>query len=386
MHAGFSLLLALCLACLAGTASATPAPPPLSQHGGSWNSGHVQGIAVDLRGGYIYYSFTNLLARYDFGGNLVGTLVGWQGHLGDLDFNPEDGRVYGSLEYKKDNAFYIAVIDGGRVDRVGIDALASGILRTVHLPEVSRDFGADAHGRAPGADPGTVPLHRYGTSGIDGVGFGPRFGRTDGPQLLTVGYGVFSDTARGDNDHQVILQYDVRDWQRHARPLDERQPHYSGPAVPHGKYFVRTGNTTYGIQTLAYDGHLQRWFLGVYRGRKDGLPNYTLFAIDAASQPRAGELAGVPGPGGDGQARGLLLPLAGDGLADPATGIRGWLQKADVGFQPIGHGLHYLAADSRVDGRQAADLGLVRWTGQPGQPFVPATQDDVRSFLSHTGN
>ena len=49
---------------------------PLTQNGGTWASGHVQGIAVDLKGGYIYYSFTNLLAKYDFNGKLIGTLVG----------------------------------------------------------------------------------------------------------------------------------------------------------------------------------------------------------------------------------------------------------------------------------------------------------------------
>lgn len=367
-------------------ARATSVPPPLVQHGGPWASGHVQGIAVDMRGGYIYYSFTNLLARYDFSGNLVGTLVGWKGHLGDLDFNPDDGRIYGSLEYKKDNAFYIAVIDGHRVDRVGIDALASGILRTVHLPEVARDFAANALGHAPGEADGTLPPHRFGTSGIDGVGFGPRFGRSDGPHYLTVGYGVFSDTARTDNDHQVLLQYDVRDWERHLRPLDERHPHYSGPAVPHGKYFVRTGNTRYGIQNLSYDAHSRRWFLGVYAGGKPAFPNYTLFALDATGAPQAGDLAGVSGAGGQGQARGLLLPLAADGLSDAGSGIRGWHQKADVGFQPIGHGLFYLATDSRVDGRQAADLRLMRWTGDPVRPLVPATQDALVPFLSRTGN
>ena len=75
---------------------------PLTQNGGTWSSGHVQGIAVDVRGGYIYYSFTNLLAKYDFNGKLIGTLIGWTGHLGDLDFNPSDGKVHGSLEYGKE--------------------------------------------------------------------------------------------------------------------------------------------------------------------------------------------------------------------------------------------------------------------------------------------
>ncbi len=33
-------------------------------------------------------------------GNVIGTVEGFTGHLGDLDFNTQDGRVYGSLEYK----------------------------------------------------------------------------------------------------------------------------------------------------------------------------------------------------------------------------------------------------------------------------------------------
>lgn len=109
-------------------------PLPRTHRSGPWASGHVQGIAIDRHGGYIYYSFTNLLAKYDIDGKLIGTLVGWTGHLGDLDFNPADGRVYGSLEYKKDQAFYIAVIDVARIDRVGIEAGKGDILRTVYLP------------------------------------------------------------------------------------------------------------------------------------------------------------------------------------------------------------------------------------------------------------
>src|SRR3954453_9135828 len=106
---------------------------PLKQNGGTWATSHVQGIAVDVKGGYIYYSFTTLLAKYDFSGKLVGTLVGWAGHLGDLDFNARDGRVYGSLEYKKDKAFYIAGIDVTRLDRVGVEAGSSDLFRTVSL-------------------------------------------------------------------------------------------------------------------------------------------------------------------------------------------------------------------------------------------------------------
>ncbi|UAL10062.1 hypothetical protein [Caulobacter segnis] len=372
------LLASLLLTTAPPALAAPPARPPLTQNGGSWVSGHVQGIAVDVKGGYVYYSFTNLLAKYDFDGKLIGTLVGWTGHLGDLDFNPADGKVYGSLEYKKDQAFYIAVIDVSRLDRIGVEAGASQLFRTVYLPEVAKDYAADLNvdGRFDG-DVGATPDHRYGCSGIDGVAFGPAFGQTDGKRYLTVAYGIYGNVERTDNDHQVLLQYDVADWARYASPLTEAAPHHNGPAAPAAKVFVRTGNTSYGVQNLAYDDSLQRWFMGVYLGKKTSFPNYGLFAVEARARPVTADLVGVPGPGGQGWERGPVLPLADDGLKDPATGIRGWNQKADVGLQPIGHGLAYLAVNSKADGKQTADLTLSRWTGDADRPFVPATAEDL---------
>ena len=356
---------------------------PLTHNGGTWPTSHVQGIAVDLQGGYVYYSFTTLLAKYDFSGNLIGTLVGWAGHLGDLDFNPRDGRVYGSLEYKKDKAFYIAAIDVSRLDRVGLDVAKSDIFRTVYLPEVVNDYTADLNGDGVfDGDVAQTPDHRYGCSGIDGVSFGPEFGHADGPRFLTVAYGIYAHPARTDNDHQVLLQYDTTDWGRYERPLTEAAPHHSGPATVHGKYFVRTGNTTYGVQNLAYDEAQQRWFMGVYKGTKPSFPNYLLFAVDARTQPILGDLVGVPGPGGKGSERGRLLALAADGLTDTATGIRGWNQKADVGIQPVGHGLFYLAVNSGSRGKQAGNLTLHRWTGTPAVPFVPVTPADLKRSTS----
>lgn len=344
---------------------------PLTQNGGTWDSGHVQGIAVDVKGGYIYYSFTNLLTKYDFNGKLIGTLVGWTGHLGDLDFNAADGKLYGSLEYGKEQAFYIAVIDVSRLDRVGIEAGKTEIFRTVYLPEVTKDFAADMDGD------GKVD-HRYGCSGIDGVGFGPAFGHADGPRYLTVAYGVYGDTERDDNDHQVLLQYDVRGWSNYAKPLNEEEPHHSGPATVNGKYFVRTGNTTWGVQNLSYDDSLQRWFMGVYPGKKPTFPNYLLFAVDARTQPKRGDLVGVPGADAKGWEQAWLLALADDGRRDGATGVRGWNQKGDVGFQPVGRGLFYLSMNSGGKGAQTSDLTLMHWTGDANQPFAPVTPSDVQ--------
>jgi hypothetical protein len=356
---------------------------PLTQNGGTWDAGHVQGVAVDLDGGYIYYSFTNLLAKYDLEGRLVGTLVGWTGHLGDLAFNPADGKLYGSLEYKADEAFYIAVIDVGGLNRTGVEASESALFQTVHLAEVAGDYAADmdGDGRFDG-DTAATRDHRYGASGIDGVAFGPRFGRTDGPSMLTVAYGVYGDVTRADNDHQILLQYDIADWGRYARPLSEAAPHRQGPVAMDGKYFIRTGNTTYGVQNLAYDAEAGRWFLGVYQGRKPAFPNYRLFAVEASAQPVRGDLIGVPDAGAQAWEQGLILPLAEDGLDDAATGLRGWRWKADVGLEPVGRGLFYLAANSGGKGRQTADLTLVRWTGDPERPFAPVDAEERSKILS----
>jgi hypothetical protein len=353
----------LLLLAAATTAAAPPATPafPARQQAGPFTSGHVQGIAVDRRNGHIYYSFTNLLAKYDLEGRLLGTLVGWTGHLGDLDFNDADGKVYGSLEYGKQNAFYITVIDGARIDRVGIPAHESGILRAVYLPEVTRDY--------------TAPGHRYGCSGIDGVAFGPAFGRTKGPLYLTVAYGIYGDTNRQDNDHQVLLQYDAAEWSRIAQPLDEAKLQRAESDHPRAKVFVRTGNTRYGVQNLAYDPGLRRWFMGVYKGSKPHFPNYSLFAIEARARPVQGDLMGVPSSRGDKWERGLLLPLAVDGHRDPATGLHGWHQKADVGFQPLGKDTYYVVAASGRAKEQQAQITLMRWSGDPAQPFRRAAND-----------
>jgi hypothetical protein len=185
---------------------------------------------------------------------------------------------------------------------------------------------------------------------------------------------AFTATCSSDNDHQVLLQYDVSDWARYARPLSEAAPHRAGPDAVHGKYFVRTGNTSYGVQNLSYDAGLRRWFMGVYAGKKSAFPNYLLFAVDAREKPVTGDLVGVPAAAGKGWEQGETLAWADDGLTDAATGIRGWRQQADVGFQPIGGGLFYINKRAGGRGRQSADLRLMRWTGNPEAPFFPASR------------
>ncbi|MEG9247194.1 hypothetical protein V6S67_03775 [Arthrobacter sp. Soc17.1.1.1] len=364
-------VLSVLLSAVLVTGSAKPAVEdfPATVNGGAWPAGHVQGIAVDAANEVVYYSFTTMLVKTDLEGTVLGTVTGFTGHLGDLDFNEKDGRVYGSLEYKEAESFYIAIFDVDRITGMDMDAETDGIVTAVHLDEVVQDFTADMDG--DGVFDGTIadtPDHRYGSSGIDGVTFGPAFGWKNGKQLLTVAYGIYSNTERTDNDHQVLLQYDVTRWRKYEQPLTQEAPHTSGPATPDGKYFVRTGNTTYGVQNLDYDAFTHTWLLGVYKGVKPQFPNYSLFAIDGSSRPVRGAIEGQPA-----YEEGLLLPLLEQGLHHEPTGIRGWNFTADVGLESLGNGYFYIATQGRAveDGvtRQTAVLDLFRWTGAPSSPF-----------------
>ncbi|GAA2129980.1 hypothetical protein [Streptomyces synnematoformans] len=352
--------------------AAKPRPPqlPTHIHGGAWPTSHVQGVTVDTERGLVYWSFTQMLVKTDLDGNVIGTVEGLTGHLGDIDLNHRDGRVYGSLEYKAEEAFYIAVFDVDEIDRVGMNAETDGVMTAVHLDEVVEDFTADMNGDGVfDGDTADTPDHRYGCSGIDGVSFGPGFGRRGGPQKLMVAYGVYSHTGRADNDHQVILEYDVRNWRRYERPLSQADPHRSGPKRHGGKYFAYTGNTTYGVQNLQYDPYTRNWIMAVYKGKKEGFPNYSFFTVDGTKKPVRGEIRGQAEP-----EEGRLLTLRDAGLNDPETGLRGWEFHGNYGFDALGDGRYYVAEGRAVDDggtrKQEGEVYLYRWTGETPAPFA----------------
>lgn len=270
---------------------------PSSIFSGYFGACHCQGIAVDEKNGYVYYSFTTKLVKTDLAGNLIGSVEGLIGHLGCIDLCEADGRVYGSLEYKNDaigkgilhhlgmadkqinNAFYCAIFDAERIDRPGMDAEKDGIMRAVYLPEVVADFEATVELN------GKEHAHKYACSGIDGTAWGPRFGTRDGKEHLNICYGVYGDVTRTDNDYQVILSFDAADWwDTVAQPLCQENMHQSG-AYSLGKYFLYTGNTNWGVQNLEYDAHTGNWLVAVYPGKKPQFENDSMFVIDGMRAP-----------------------------------------------------------------------------------------------------
>lgn len=258
---------------------------------GKYRAGHCQGIAVDIKKGFIYYSFTTCLIKSDLNGNVIGSVDGLLGHLGCIDFNDADGRVYGSLEYKNDaigkgilkdagqteitNAFYCAIFDVDLIDRMHMDACTDGVMRTAFLKDVLDDYLAVENGVA----------HRYGCSGIDGTAIGPVPGAgKDSRHYLFHAYGIYGDVNRNDNDNQVILCYDIDKLLNSAKPLEQGNMHTSGPA-PEMRLTAFTGNTEYGIQNLEYDACTGDYYAAVYTGKKPVFANKPMYVIDGSAAP-----------------------------------------------------------------------------------------------------
>lgn len=371
-------LMALCLLFTTATLVAQSVPSfPKKLHTEGWRAGHVQGIAVDTKKGYVYLSFTTMLVKLDMKGNVVGTVTGILGHLGCLEFNEEDGRLYGSLEYKNDVigkgilkqegvtkeveiGFCVAIFDVDKITHENMNVERDGVMTSVQLKSVVEDFEATVKTKS-----GKEFKHRFGCSGFDGISFGPAFDGS-GKRLLTVAYGVYGDKNRTDNDYQVLLQYDVADWAKYEAIHSQSNLHRNGPEMPEGKYFVFTGNTTWGVQNLEYDKSSNLWFLACYAGKKADFANYTLFCVDGSKKAKMKSLKGV-----DYQKKGAVLSLAKYGEADPNnSAIRGWHNKYGAcGTCALGDGYFYLAQAGKTKSGRSATLHLARFVGKRGAAF-----------------
>lgn len=352
---------------------------PDSIYSGKQGKMHVQGIAVDKANGYIYFSFTDRLIKMDLSGKLIGSVTGFVGHLGDLDFNTADGKIYGSLEYKNDaigkgirkslgvqdnreNGFYIAIFNGLRIVRPDMNAEKEDLLQTVYIKEAVKDYEDSIQ-----TGNKTKP-HRFACSGIDGVTFAPAIGSSGlDKKYLYVAYGVYGDTGRTDNDHQVLLKYDITGWDKYAQKLSQDKLHYSGPEKPLEKYFVKTGSTRYGIQNLAYDPYTRNLFAAVYRGAKTQFPNYDLFVIDARQKPVKSQISS-----GDKKIQVQTLSLLQTGPEDTNTGIRGWhFQWGATGLCPLGDGLFYISHNEKnKDGQEQSTIYKYKWVGDTQNAFI----------------
>ena len=346
MKSIFTLLTIFCLS-IAAEAQSLPAKFDVKLR----SKEHVQGIAIDTAGHCFYLSFTTSLVKTDYTGNVLAKMDSIPGHLGAMSFDAAKRRLYASLECKDDeigqgiaknqgravysreeSRFYIAVIDVDRLED------GRGAMSTFEVAEAIADYKA-----------------RYGCSGIDGVTIAPQIGKKNGKPCLYVAYGIYSDISRRDNDHQILLEYRL-DQVKPGKPLKARE-----------KYFIFTGNTSWGVQNLCYDPKTNCIFMACYAGKKPEFPNFSFFAVPVNQKPVEKVLRGLEEDGEH-----MSLSLLQQGLLSSIKGLRGWrFGEAATGICTLGDGRFFVSSPLKLKkGYQTATVRQYRWKGGPQErPF-----------------
>ncbi len=333
---------------------------------GTYGSYHVQGMSVDVKGGYTYYTFTSTLVKLDMDGNLVGTMTGFPGHMGDCSYNEEDGKLYatlhlegdGSYDWSKEMLYYVAIIDVSKITSVGMSYKTNDLMKVVHLKNIQDYAEATLDGGLTG---------KFGVNGLDGCELGPKFGSSTGKTYLTVSAGapntcVDGVNTRDDNDYQVIWQYDISNWWTTlAQPFDETNPP-KPEATADGEYFLLTGNGNFGIQDICYDAYTKQWFFITYGIQDKEYQHWGYcFVVSANSQPKTEVLKGQPTT-----TEGKVLQFVPKGDYHAASGIYSFgFYEASSGITSIGNGYFYvsIAKADPATGKQCADVYKYKWTG-----------------------
>jgi len=321
-------------------------------------AGHQQGIAVDDSLTYLYASFTTQLVKVDLTtGEIVGSVSGWSGHLGDIAYY--DGRIYGSMFWERAglNECYIAVFD---CDQIAGEMTNYGdVIQTMKLFDVKTEAIGDE----------TVE-HYYGINGIDGVAFGTIPGDTSGEIVMMVSCGQdLNEEDHPDRDYQIMLQYNTNEFLeldgKGSTQLKEgvsdtpadNNCHEKGLYLS-DKYFVYTGNTQYGVQNLEYDTYSGNYIMTIYNYNgasspyNSEFPNYNMFYVDASVAPQVqtlklgaleGHYASLGGvaPDCSNRAEGKVLTLASVGSKHEASGIWG----SNSGGRAPAYGIDHIYGD-----------------------------------------
>lgn len=299
---------------------------------------HIQGLALDKKEKCLYCSFTSAFFKCDLEGNVIGSVTGINGHLGAMTYEPKSKKVYASLEIKDDeigrgvsdalgaerhekaaSRFYVAEIDVRKIDRLEVPFEEAMTLHPIE--EVAKDYLDTVEVN------GVTLEHKYGCSGMDGVAIAPGFGAKGKDKFLYVAYGVYGDTTRVDNDYNILLCFKMDDL---AKPVH--------------KYFVKTGNTRYGVQNMTYDADSERLYLAVYKGSKSQYPNYSLFSLDIHQKPFMGKLENVPYEENE--------------VEQVSVTEGSFFKWGSTGLYSFGDGRWYISKNGKKDGYQFSDVTL----------------------------
>ena len=131
--------------------------------------------------------------------------------------------------------------------------------------------------------------------------------------------------------------------------------HKQGPQKPDSKYFVYTGNTTFGVQNLEYDEVTKCMFMAVYKGKKEEFPNFPMYVVDMKKEAKKEKLINM-------DETGEIIQLATLGQKDEASGIYGIdFPYGATGMISLGDGNFYFSRDFSENNTWGTDIGLYRF-------------------------
>ena len=137
--------------------------------------------------------------------------------------------------------------------------------------------------------------------------------------------------------------------------------HKNSPGAPESKYFVYTGNTSYGVQNMEYDAASGALLLFVYCGEKPAFPNYDVYAVDLSRPAQTAALTGLNETGDALTLRGAPGP--------ESTDITGWhFPHGQYGVHAKKDGGFYIAEPVVQDGEQTAEI--FSYAFDPAQGFT----------------
>ena len=264
----------------------------LTVDGGAWpiseGCGHLQSFCCDDELNYMYFTFTDRLIKVDMRTNeVVGTMTGLRAgsisngaHLGCLTY--KDGWIYGTLEYKVEERWYIAAIDADKI--VGdVNFADPGVMYAIHVPDVDDDF-RDNLNAGEHVNSASSMGHRYGLGGIDGLTFGTLPGAgMDSKEYLLLSYAPYGNSTRYDNNNQIINVYDPDKLDDYLLPFTEDRDEPDGLRCEQ-QLFMFTGNQEWGVQNLEYDkdtGDL--WMMCYGRPGGSAFPSGTMYLVDGSA-------------------------------------------------------------------------------------------------------
>ena len=249
---------------------------------------HVQGLAFDPRSQCVFLSTTTAIVKMSLDGSVLGSVVGFHGHIGAVTLDTLHRRLYASLEDLDDAlctnmaryanrqpvsreqiVMSIVEVDIDKVNAKNMPFREVAVLHPLHEPlsdyrtEVNMD-GKSYEGR-------------FSCKGIDALAIGPAIGNaSDEARYLYVACISDNDTLRADSEYNRLLCYRLDDFSHSVH-----------------QYFIRTGLTSYGIQNMEWDSFRQCLHLFVYPGQKSSNPNYSQFSIDVTQPSYYAPLQGV---------------------------------------------------------------------------------------------